>query len=219
MSIVYFPSCQMKDMFPELSQKAADYVKQRLGIDPIGCCRVNHPTLEEGDTAVVLCHNCAAIIEENTKAQLKYLWEIVDEDPDFVFPDYHGEKMTVQDCFVAYDRREMQDSVRSVLRKMHIVPIEIEGDNYEKATFCSKRTFPCPEGNKKMVPHRYTEVIPHMFGNVTDKEAYYQEHAEKITTDKVVCSCRACLIGIREAGKDAGFQGVHLLELLFAEKE
>lgn len=82
-----------------------------------------------------------------------------------------------------------------------------------------QRTFPCPEANRKLAKHRYTEIMPHMFGSVTDPEAYYKEHAEKITTEKAVCGCRACLVGIREAGKEAGFQGIQLLELLFPDEK
>lgn len=40
----------------------------------------------------------AAVIDENTDAQIQSLWQVIDQDPDFPFPDYHGEEMTIQDC-------------------------------------------------------------------------------------------------------------------------
>ena len=73
-----------------------------------------------------MCNNCAAIIEENTDASIDFLWQIIDRDPD-----YHGEEMTIQDCWVAFEKRHVQDAVRSLMRKMNIKIVELQ-ENYEK---------------------------------------------------------------------------------------
>ena len=90
MAYYFFPSCKVTAQFQAASQAARAYVEQKFGIRPIGCCRPNHKKLGAGDTALVICNNCAAIIEENTEARIEYLWQVIDQDPDFRFPDYHG---------------------------------------------------------------------------------------------------------------------------------
>ena len=113
--ILFFSSCKATAQFKEASKSAREYVKQKFGIGPIGCCRPNHTKLTSEDTALVVCNNCAAIVEENTKADIQFLWQVIDNDPDFQFPDYHGEKMTIQDCWVSFEKRYVQDTVRSLI--------------------------------------------------------------------------------------------------------
>ena len=135
MAFYYFPSCKATAQFKDASRKAREYVKGKYGITPVGCCRPNHKKLTADDTAIVVCNNCAAIIEENTDAAIDFLWQIIDRDPDFPFPDYHGEEMTIQDCWIAFEKRDVQNAVRSLLRKMNIRIVELE-ENYEKTKFC-----------------------------------------------------------------------------------
>ena len=98
MAYYYFPSCKATAQFKEASKAARAYVNQKFEIEPIGCCRPNHKKLTAEDAALVVCNNCAAIIEENTGASIEFLWQVIDRDPGFQFPNYHEEKMTVQDC-------------------------------------------------------------------------------------------------------------------------
>ena len=76
MPYYYFPSCNATAQYREASIRARTYVKARFGIDPIGCCRPNHKKLTAEDTALVVCNNCAAIIEENTDAKLEAMTEV-----------------------------------------------------------------------------------------------------------------------------------------------
>ncbi len=62
------------------------------------------------------------------------LWQVIDQDSHCQFPDYQGEKMTVQDRWVAFEKRYVQDAVRSLLRKMNIEIVELE-KNLEKLHF------------------------------------------------------------------------------------
>lgn len=213
MPYYFFPSCNATAQYREASIKARAYVKAQFGIDPIGCCRPNHNKLTAEDTALVVCNNCAAIIEENTDVKLEFLWQVIDRDPDFPFPDYHGEEMTVQDCWVVFEKRYVQDAVRSLLRKMNIRIVELD-ENYEKTKFCgAKLLAPCIESNAALVHKRYVEQFPHMFTPMEPEEQveYLRRHCERIKTEKVACYCRSCTNGINMGGK----RGLHLLELLF----
>ena len=213
MAYYFFPSCKVTAQFQEASQAARAYVNQKFGIQPIGCCRPNHKKLRAGDTALLICNNCAAIIEENTEARIEYLWQVIDQDPDFRFPDYHGEEMTVQDCWVAFERREVQEVIRSLLRKMNIRIVELE-ENCEKTKFCGVNLLaPCTESNATLAHKRYVERFPHMFTPMEPAEQirHFRKHCEMIATEKVVCSCKFCTDAINLGGK----KGLHLLELLF----
>lgn len=213
MAYYYFPSCKVTAQFKDASKQARAYINEKFGIKPIGCCRPNHTKLAAGDTAIIVCNNCAAIIEENTDTEIQFLWQVIDQDPDFPFPDYHGEEMTIQDCWIAFEKRDVQDTVRSLMKKMNITIVELE-ENYDKTKFCGVNLLsPCTESNAQLVHKRYVEQFPHMFTPMEPDEqiAHFHEHCEQVETDKVVCYCKFCTDGINMGGK----QGLHLIELLF----
>lgn len=213
MTTYFFPSCKATAQFRQASKAARAYVKEKLGVGPIGCCRPNHTKLTSDDTAVIVCNNCALIIEENTDAQIEFLWEVIDQDPDFPFPDYQGEKMIVQDCWIAFDKPQAHDAVRSLMRKMNIEIVELE-ENRENSKFCGPNLCaPCTESNAELAHKRYVEEFPHMFTpmDADEQVAHFRSHCEQIETDKAVCYCKFCVDGINMGGKT----GVHLLELLF----
>ncbi len=217
MAYYYFPSCKATAQFKEASQKARLYVNEKFGIAPIGCCRPHHKKLTSEDTALIVCNNCAAIIEENTKASIKFLWQIIDQDSDFQFPDYHGEKMTIQDCWISFEKRYVQDTVRSLLHKMNIKVVELE-ENFESTKFCGVNLLsPCTASNATLVHKRYVEQFPHMFTPMEPAEQveHFRKHCEQIETEKVVCYCKFCTDAINMGGK----KGIHLLELLFPTVE
>ena len=61
---------------------------------------------------ISLCHNCAAIFQERHKDIFcKSLWEYILEDENFVYPDLHGEKITVQDCWRQKENLAEQNAV------------------------------------------------------------------------------------------------------------
>ncbi len=213
MAYLYFPSCKASEQFPEQSRKAEAYIEKRFGVGPAGCCRPGHKQLGPDDTAVVVCNNCAAIIEENTPARIEFLWQVIDSDPEFPFPDLGGERMTVQDCWIAFEKRPVQDAVRSLMRKMNIEIAEL-AENHEKTKFCGVNLLrPCTESNAALVHRRYVEQFPHMFTPMPEEEQreHFRRHCAQIETDKVVCYCKYCTDAVNMGGK----QGIHLLELLF----
>ncbi len=217
MAYYYFPSCKVSAQFQEASRAAGEYVSRKFGIEPAGCCRPGHRKLKAGDTALVVCNNCAVIIGENTEASVMSLWQVIDRDPDFRFPDHHGERMTLQDCWNAFDRPDVQDAVRSLLHKMNIEIAELD-ENRENSKFCGVNLLsPCTESNAALAHKRYVEQFPHMFTPMGPDEQirHFRKHCGQIETEKVVCYCKFCTDGINMGGK----RGIHLLELLFAGKE
>ena len=214
MGKIYLPSCKVKAKFAEPSRRLRLYLEEKEQVQTVGCCKVFCSKTGPEDTAVVICNNCATFMEESSNVSgLEFVWEIIDKDPDFPFPDYHGERMTIQDCWRAYEKRNVQDAVRSLLRKMNIETVELP-NNYEHADFCGTDLLePCTEAEKRFAPRRYVIEGGHMYKPIPPEEEdpWLQNYCSKIGTERVVCYCVTCLDGINRGGK----KGVHLLELLF----
>ena len=188
---------------PQLAKDIAD----RIGI-PLCEAFVGH--FNNGEIQVM-------IEESSNAAAFTYVWELIDRDADFPFPDYGGECMSVQDCWAAVERRDMQEAIRSLLRKMNVTIVEQE-ENFDKTRFHGHALLaPCFPGNAKLIPRRYENGNSPMFTPMTEEEqhAYFQRHAQKLPTEKAVCSCKYCRDGIDACGKT----GIHILQLLFPIKE
>lgn len=66
MARVFFPGCKVKNRYPEASAWLAEQVVERGYADEVtGCCRINHQKLTPEDTAVCICNNCMAMIDED----------------------------------------------------------------------------------------------------------------------------------------------------------
>ncbi len=185
-------------------------------METVGCCKVFCERTAPEDTAVIICNNCATIMEESSKvSKIDFVWELIDRDPNFPFPDYHGERMTIQDCWRAYEKRNVQDAIRSLMRKMNIEVVEL-AENHENTKFCGADLLePCTDIEKKFAPKRYAIDGADMYHPIPadEEDAWLAEYCKQIKTDQVVCYCMACLDGIQRGGK----QAIHLIELLFPE--
>ncbi len=162
MTRVFFPGCKVKRAYPEASEKLkASVIEQGWADEVTGCCRVNHQKLTEEDTAVVICNNCSAMIDEDANNKDKItVWELIDSASDFPFPDYDGRTMALQDCGRAYDRPEVHDSIRSILKKMNIDVVELN-DAREKCAYCGISAYrPVPKQDGGFAPKRYVEDAP-----------------------------------------------------------
>lgn len=126
MAKVFFPSCKAVASYPEASKKLAAYLKDKYQIDPIGCCKVKGKMLNDDDQAILVCLNCSRVLEGN---QQEFIWNIIDQDGNFIFHDYHGIQMTLQDCHLANNKQEVKKAIRSLMKKMNIDIVENEALN------------------------------------------------------------------------------------------
>lgn len=141
------------------------------------------------------------------------LWELIDQDADFLFPDYHGMQVTVQDCWRSRERMEEQDAVRSLLHKMNIAYVEAR-EHHADTDFCGATLYrPQVARNPKLAPKHYVEGAVGKFQPHTpeEQEAIMQEYCRQFTTKTVVCYCHYCLEGLQMGQAD----GWHIAELLF----
>ncbi|MBR3393023.1 MAG: hypothetical protein IKG51_02825 [Firmicutes bacterium] len=238
---IYIASCVFTSQFPELSLRIQNYVREHFDLKIVRCCvpRYKIQEFEEkmpegqyrmiwqelpdseafsaGDEVYSLCHNCNNIIEEmHPGTQVHSLWELLDSDRDFPFPDYHGIKVTVQDCWRSRERLDEQEAVRSLLGKMNIQYVEAP-DHHEAADFCGASLYrPQPPRNPKLAPKHYVEGAVGKFVSHTEEEQkrIMQDYCRSLPTEKVVCYCHYCLEGLRMGGSDAA----HIVQLMFPEQ-
>ncbi len=212
----FFPGCKVKARYPEASEWLADQVLARGYADEIaGCCRTDHQALASDDTAVCICNSCMAMIDEDAdNGAMENVWVLIDNDPGFPLPSYEGRRMAVQDCGRAYDRADVQDAVRSLMRKMGIEAVELP-DAREESRFCGQSFLKAvPKQDAGFAPRRYVEDAARR-GIFTPlgpdaMQARLEEHAAAIPTDEVCCYCSACDVGLEAGGKDA----VNMIELV-----
>lgn len=211
MSTVYFPSCKFTEFSPESSRKITAYLARRYGMQIEGCCRPNHTKLTPEDRAYCVCNTCAAICEESSPADVHSIWELLQNDEEFPWPDYHGRTMALQDCWRCHDKPAEQDAVRVVLRKMNIHYIEL-AENREKNRFCGTSLYiPLHPENARFAPKRFVENGSGFFVPTSPEEQkkLMEAHCASIPCDEVVCYCVPCTKGIRLGGKTAH----HLMDL------
>lgn len=210
---MFINSCKIDAALPKENAKLIEYLEKRWQIPTVGCCRQPEQLCMEGP-AVVICHTCASIMEESSQAsEVQYAWEYIDKDPDFIYPDYKGEVVTLQDCYMARERREAHEAVRSLLKKMNFQVVELEY-NREKADFCGLRYVVATKSNKELAPKHFCEgrVIEPL--EAREREKMLQKQVEQYTTQRVVTYCGACYRELQKADVEV----VHLLELLFEGK-
>lgn len=215
MGFAYFPSCQFTALMPEVSARIRAYMAGR-GAQVMGCCRKDHKVFT--GTPVTICQTCAIIIAENRPdAPGISLWEFVDADPAFPFPDLGGAEITVQDCYRARDNEPEKAAVRSLLRKLNARIAELPGTEEERRFDGAWLYRPMQPGNLRLAPKRFGEIARDAEPLPPEEaQARLRRYCERFTTDRVVCYCRACLMGLR-AGLPEGKTALHLAELLFPE--
>ena len=207
---VYLPSCKFTQANPEASRRLKAYLGAKTDFRVAGCCKPEQKKLVEGETVVAICQSCEAITRENSpQCRVISLWEYVLDDADFPWPDFGGERITVQDCWRARNNPALLDAVRACLRRMNMVPVEI-AENREKTEFDGVWRF------QEFSPAQLASA-PKFFGSVPttplpeeEQLRRMQDWVKQYETERVVTYCNACLRGVRMGGA----QGVHLAALL-----
>jgi len=215
MEKIYYPSCKLMAGFPATAQAASDYMEQCQGASIGKCCRDEETKASSDEVAVFNCNTCGIFLNEWSDADsVLSIYELLDQDKSYSFPDHYGKRMAVQDCWRSIDRPELQQAIRSLLTKMGIEIVEL-AESGKDSTFCGEfLMMPMPPYYLEYAPRRFGKDLPDwVFQEVEPEEraAKMKAHAAAIPVDDVVCNCMGCVLGINTGGKHA----VHILELVF----
>ena len=213
---IYYPSCNFQRFFPETAKKIRAYLNTQSDVKIAGCCHKTSDLPVAGDTIMTICMSCMHVLEERRPdipgiSLLQYLLQ----KEDFAWPDFDGQKMTLQDCFRARGYHKLQDAVRECLRRMHVEIIEMPHNRDEETYDGNFLLHPPFPQNVAEAPKYYGEYLP-QYVTVMPKEEWiqvYKEQAAKYETEPVVTYCNSCRNGLKEAGVSV----YHIAEMIFSE--
>lgn len=209
--IYYLPSCNFTAAHKDDSMKIRAWMKEH-GVTVAGCCRPTQNLLKEGDLVLHNCTSCNLItLEASPRADQMSVYEYLLNEASFPWPDFHGEEITVQDCWRARNNMNEMKAVRECLKRMNMVPVELE-NNYEKTAFDGPFLYtPVSQANLKIAPKTYGKIAEEITPlPKEDIAGIMKEWVKQYTTERTAVYCNACLRGIEMT--DA--KGVHLLSLM-----
>lgn len=235
----YIASCVFTSKYPDLSRRIQNYISSNTDLTIVRCCvpgwktKIYEDKMPPGALSQIwlnlpqsqvfspddeiwsLCPNCMNILEEwRGVGQVHSLWELIDEDEHFPYPDLSMTAATLQDCWRMRERTASHEAVRHILTKMNLDWREIPM-NRERADYCGKSLYrPQVERNPKLAPKHYRDGAQGLFEPHSEEEqiALMKAYCRRYETDLVICYCHYCLEGLQAGGVD----GRHLAELLFA---
>ena len=200
--LYYQPSCSFNEMDPVSAKCLREYAVEK-GMKIRICCHFDKNLLGEEDTAIYFCQACREFMEKQG-FHTKSLWEILDEDQKFVFPDYSGMHFVIQDCWRDREHPEIHRAVRSLLDKMHIAYTELPLSR-EHSDYCGTLHFETVQ---------YKDDIPsfdHLSHNGKEMcRKLMEEKAAQLNGIPVITCCARCYKGFIEGGAHP----VHLMTLI-----
>lgn len=202
---IYFPSCNFAKAHPQTEKRVKQYMKEQMPV--VGCC-LYEKRYTPADTAVINCQACREHLDE--KLGIRSVWEFLDAQADFPWPDHSGLRVNLQDCWRDRKQAGTHAAVRSLLRKMKVEAVELEQENRERALFCGNLHFEShdPENLKRLSGYPDSpiyEMPPDL------EEALMREQVSKYSCESTVVYCNRCEKGVTLGGGKA----VHLMTLVF----
>lgn len=201
----YFPSCNFNVDSPKSAKELRAYLKESM---PVGvCCRFDKTAFNQDDKAIIVCQACREVLQE--KVDVISLYEYLDQETDFQFPDYHGIRMNLQDCYRDREHSEVHEAVRNVLKKMNIEVVEIE-NNKDKADFCGTLHYVAKSDDLKVYNGKKISELP-----IEIQTALMQEQVSKYTCEYVIVDCNRCKKGILLGGG----KPIHIIDLILGNAD
>lgn len=194
MKYLYAPGCALMSYKPHLADKLKEIIESRYGkMDTMLECCFTKPFLESGTHIITPCVTCAskyANIYPN--CHVEFFLDVLAESDDFIFPDYGGLKMSIQDTCSSRSMPEIQATIRRLLERMNITLVEPERSGI-KVKCCGQTLYGKTDIDK---------VKSFMIGR-----------ASEMPCNDVVVYCSSCIMSMTQGGK----QPRYILDLIFDE--
>ncbi len=194
MKQVYAPGCGLMIYKPELAEKVLNFLNKNHGNVPehLTCCR-HEPKLEKGTRVINTCAGCDRRFRELYEGiSTVSLWEVLADSPKFIFPDYKGVEMAIQDACPTRTEERVHIAIRKLLEKMNVSVIEPKSTR-TKGTCCGDTffgTLPVDQVKKQM-----------------------KRRADEMPRENVAVYCTSCIKAMHIGGKKPRY----IVDLLFGE--
>jgi hypothetical protein len=193
--LFFAPGCALMLYKPELADKVLLSLNNSIGkVEMLLTCCQHDPHLPANSKVINVCPGCDKRFGKDYKGVSTIsLWEVINEDICFEFPDYSGRSMTIIDACPTCDEDRVPDSIRDLLLKMNIRLVEPKNTRKE-STCCGDiyyGSMPVPKVKELMI-----------------------EKALEMPANDIVVHCVSCIMAVCNGGKNPQY----LLDLLFNEK-
>jgi hypothetical protein len=192
--LFFAPGCALMIYKPELAEKILLLLNRSLGKTEmlLTCCQ-HDPKLPENSKVINVCPGCdKRFSKDYTGVSTISLWEVINENNFFKYPDYKGRKMSIIDACPTREVSIVQNSIRDLLLKMKINLVEPQ--NTRKESTC------CGDFYYGSMP------------TVKVKELMAEKALEMPAND-IVVHCVSCIMAVCNGGKKPQY----LADLLFNE--
>ena len=201
---IYYPSCNFSIASPQTAKVVRNLLKETMPI--AGCCKIDQRELHEDDIGLYICQNCRETIQD--KVNTMSLWEYIDILDGFYFPDYHHEKMVLQDCWRDREHPEVHVAVRKLLMKMNIDVVEMSR-NKENSVYCGTLHYEPQSIALKERLKAYPDTKISQLPIELQKELMNDNFKDIDSDMPIIVDCNRCLKGIELTDR----KGIHLLNL------
>jgi hypothetical protein len=188
------PGCALSLYKPEMENRILDFLNRAYGDTILHkiCCR-HEPRLPEGSLIVNVCAGCDRRFRSlYAGITTVSLWEIIDGQGAFDFPDYGGFQMSLHDPCPVRERPPVHRAVRSLLRKMNVDVIE-PAFNGPRSVCCGDDAYPAAP--------------------IETVRGLMKKRADSMPREDVAVYCVSCVKAMHIGGK----RPRHLVDLLMNE--
>ena len=193
--LVFAPGCALMIYKPELAWKIHKYLNEKFGeVEMLLTCCQHNPNLHENSRVINVCPGCDKRFGKDYKGVTTIsLWEVVNENDFYDFPDYKGKSMSIIDACPTREEDRIQNAIRSLLIKMNIRLVEPKNTRKE-STCCG-------------------DVYYGSMPTVKVKELM-TEKASEMPENDIVVHCVSCIMAVKNGGKNPQY----LADLIFSQE-
>ncbi|MEI6680811.1 MAG: (Fe-S)-binding protein [Mariniphaga sp.] len=194
MKQVFAPGCALMLYKPDLAEKIHHILNKNLGeMDQFLTCCHHNPQIKSATEIINICPGCDKRFgNDYENVTTISLWEILAETDFFVFPDYHGQSMSIMDACPTREQERVHNAIRTILAKMNITLVEPQNTR-TRSTCCGDSFY------GKIPVHKVREQMI--------------KRTSEMPLEDVVVYCVSCIKSVFIGG----YRPHYLVDLLFSE--
>ena len=189
---VFAPGCAMMLYKPVLASKIHEILMAQSGVmKTLNTCCKHDPGHTVPTKIINVCPGCDKRFSNSyTNTSTISLWEWLDGNTSFEFPDYGGQEMTILDACPTREKPSIHEAIRKIIKRMNIRIVE-PLNTKTKSTCCGDSFYP-------QLPARNVNEL-------------MKKRADEMPLEDVIVYCVSCIQSVAIGGKKPHY----LPDLLF----